>query len=278
MDNDGSFETPGQTATFTAVDGTFDYTINVQVTDDTGLSTVASAVVHVLNVAPSLGPITAPIDPVAVNTVINISAAFTDPGILDTHTASIDWGDESVSPGSIVEDNGSGMVNGSHAYTLPGLYLVTVTLTDKDGGTAVQTSGYVVIYDPTSGFVTGGGWINSLAGAYKDDPSLAGKATFGFISKYKKGATVPDGNTEFQFKTGNLTFKSTSYEWLVIAGTKAQFKGIGTINGEGSFYFMITADDGTPDTFRIKIWSDLQVIYDNGSQQALGGGSIVIHK
>jgi len=61
---------------------------------------------------------------------------------------------------------------------------------------------------------------------------------------------------------------------------KAQFKGIGTINGQGTYKFMIFADDGSPDTFRIKIWDALTevVIYDNGAQQPLGGGSIVIHK
>ncbi|MCU0503770.1 MAG: hypothetical protein MUC51_18785, partial [Anaerolineae bacterium] len=62
----------------------------------------------------------------------------------------------------------------------------------------------------------------------------------------------------------------------------AQFKGVGTINGEGSYKFMITADDGSPDTFRIKIWYEdgagEHVVYDNGSQQPLGGGSIVVHK
>lgn len=124
-------------------------------------------------------------------------------------------------------------------------------------------------------------WINSPAGAYTADPTLTGKATFGF-AKYKKSATVPNGNTEFQFKAGNLNFNSTSYEWLVVAGSKAQFKGVGTINGEGAFKFMLYANDGNPDTFRIKIWYEdatgEHVVYDNGAEQALGGGSIVIHK
>ena len=75
-----------------------------------------------------------------------------------------------------------------------------------------------------------------------------------------------------------------SYDWLVIAGDNARYKGIGTINGEGSYKFMLWGSDGTPDTFRIKIWTEEEttaeesVIYDNGSDQALGGGSIVIHK
>ena len=43
------------------------------------------------------------------------------------------------------------------------------------------------------GFVTGGGWIDSRPGAYRPEPELYGKATFGFVSKYKKGATTPTG-------------------------------------------------------------------------------------
>ena len=38
--------------------------------------------------------------------------------------------------------------------------------------------------------------------------ALSGKANFGFVSQYEKGKTVPTGNTEFQFQTGNLNFKS----------------------------------------------------------------------
>jgi hypothetical protein len=152
----------------------------------------------------------------------------------------------------------------------------------------------VVIYDPGAGFVTGGGWINSPAGAYVPNPSLAGKANFGFVSRYHYGAMVPTGNTEFQFKTGSLNFHSTSYEWLVVAGKKAQYKGSGKINGTGEYDFMLTAIDGQQpggdgmDKFRIRIWDRTNggLIYDNQLNAAdsddpttlLGGGSIVIHK
>ena len=74
----------------------------------------------------------------------------------------------------------------------------------------------------------------------------AGKANFGFVSKYKKGASVPTGKTEFNFKAGDLNFHSDSYQWLVVTqdGTNAQFKGSGTINGDldqngESYNFMI---------------------------------------
>ena len=69
-----------------------------------------------------------------------------------------------------------------------------------------------------------------------------------------KDGGMPTGNTEFNFKAGDLNFHSSSYDWLVVAGANAKYKGVGTINGEGYYGFMLTATDGSPDTFRIKIW------------------------
>jgi len=93
---------------------------------------------------------------------------------------------------------------------------------------------------------------------------------------------------EFQFKVADLNFKSTSYDWLVIAGSKAKYKGTGSINGTGEYGFMLSAIDGTPDKFRIKIWDKEtgDVVYDNQLGAAddadlvtvIEGGSIVIHK
>lgn len=244
------------------------------------------------NVAPTVGAISAPIDPAAVNTAVNVHADFTDPGTLDTHTAVWNWGDGSTSNGTVSETNGSGSVSNSHAYAEAGVYTITLTVTDKDGASEEAVFKYVVVYDPSAGFVTGGGWINSPVGAYNPDPSIEGKANFGFVAKYKKGATIPDGQTEFNFHVASLNFHSESYEWLVVAGANAKYKGSGTINGSGDFRFMLTATDGQKngsgvDTFRIKIWDRATggVVYDNkmGDSDdsydgtALGGGSILIH-
>ena len=187
----------------------------------------------------------------------------------------------------------------TYTFTAAGVYNIKLTVTDQCGNsaTATQIGGVdmlVVIYDPSAGFVTGGGWINSPQGAYMPGMSLYGKANFGFVSKYKKGAAVPTGETEFQFQTGNVNFHSSTYNWLVISGPKAQYKGNGTINKAGSYNFMLTAWDGQisggggVDKFRMKIWdtNTSQVIYDNQSgalddaypTTALGGGSIVIQK
>jgi len=72
------------------------------------------------------------------------------------------------------------------------------------------------VANPSAGFVTGGGYIISPEGAYAPDTNLIGPATFGFVSKYNKGKSVPSGETNFKFDVANLHFMSTSYEWLVI--------------------------------------------------------------
>ena len=159
---------------------------------------------------------------------------------------------------------------------------------------------YMPVYDPDGGFVTGGGWINSPAGAYIADETVVGKANFGFNAKYKKGKSDVDGNTEFQFKAGDLNFKSQLHEAgsLVISGKKATYRGEGTINGLPGYKFVLVAIDGdwnggtNPDEFRIKISTKTgDLIYDNGlgadengnaatvlGDNGRGGGSIVIHE
>jgi streptogramin lyase len=182
--------------------------------------------------------------------------------------------------------------SGDSLPSVSGVWQLTVSATDEAGLSSTQTVSFVT-YDSSGGFVTGGGWINSPVGAFSANPDLTGKATFGFVSKYLKGANVPTGQTEFQFKMADLNFHSTSYYWLVVGGAKAQYKGIGTINGEGTYGFMLTAIDGNLkgnhiDTFRIKIW-DIgtgTIVYDNqmgvsdsgDPTTAISGGSIIIHK
>lgn len=281
---DGAFD--GVTTHTYTNDG--EYTVTLTVTDEDSNTDLDTTIISILNVAPTIDSfIVTPTDPVAVETPITVSASYSDPGD-DTLTTTIDWGDEQ-------ETSATGYsIEESHGYSVAGVYIITLTVTD--GKAIVETSyQYVVVYDPDGGFVTGGGWINSPEGAYKEDDTLTGKANFGFVSKYKKGATVPTGNTEFQFKAGDLNFHSSSYEWLVIANDKAKYKGTGTINGDGEYKFMISAIDGDLkdvngiDQFRIKIWTEDEesvetVIYDNGEDTdgdekltALGGGNIVIH-
>jgi PKD repeat protein len=277
----------GVLSTFVTCNDEGSYTLTLTVTDSARLTTTARSSLTVYNAAPSVGSITRlPAAPVAIGSTVQASVSFTDPGSLDSHTASWNWGDGSTSAGAVSESGGAGSVTGSHTYTAAGVYTVTVTVTDADGASGSSQFQFVVVYDPSAGFVTGGGWINSPPGAYLPKPSATGKASFGFVSKYQKGANVPTGNTQFEFHEGSLDFHSTTYQWLVIAGNcRAQFKGTGTINGSGSYSFLLTGVDGErcsnpgPDTFRIQITDNTSgtTVYDNATDQAIGGGDIQVH-
>ena len=226
----------------------------------------------------------------ATGAVVNLSAQLTDPDPFDAHSCAIDW-EIAATPGTVVEADGSGTCTGQYTYTAAGVYLIGVTVTDALGESA-HDEVMIVVYDPKGGFVTGGGWIASPAGAYLADESLAGKATFGFVAKYKPGASTPSGNTEFQFHAAGMNFHATSYDWLIVSGAKAQYKGAGTINGAGNYRFILTAWDGQiaggggVDRIRMRIWGDTGIVYDNqlgaadddAPTTALAGGSIVIHK
>ena len=266
------------------------FPVTVTVTDDDGGSDSETLTVTVANAAPVVGQITAPIAPQQIGTTVPVSASFTDAGVDDTHTATWAWGDGSTSAGTVVETSGSGSVTGSHTYTAAGTYTVTLSVRDGDGATTSQTFEYVVVFDPTGGFVTGGGVLESPAGALAADPTAAGPAQFAFVSKYQKGAKVPSGTTSFRFRAGGFDFSSAAYEWLVISGARAQYRGTGAVNGVAGYEFTLAAVDGDllagggPDRLRLKVWKGAEVVYDNQlgdaldatAKAAISGGAIQV--
>jgi hypothetical protein len=54
------------------------------------------------------------------------------------------------------------------------------------------------------------------------------------------------------------------------------------VGGAGTYQFMVWVHDGSVDTFRIKVWQQIGgtevVVYDNTTNQSVGGGNILIHK
>jgi hypothetical protein len=265
-------------------------TVIWSVTDIHGHTSTQTQDVTITNAAPVVS-VTGPTSPQQINSLVTITIFHGDNNVT---SATINWDDnsplESVAPGNP-------SFTSTHKYITPGVYTVTVTVTDACGATSTSAYKYVVIFDPNGGFVTGGGWFISPECAYKPATGVTGKAHFGFVAKYKKGSTTPDGNTEFQFQAGDINFNSSSYDdmRLVIAGYKANYTGNGKINGMGNYGFLVSGIDGQitggggTDKFRIRIWDindGNRVIYDNNCTNtdenadpatAIEGGSIVIH-
>lgn len=159
-----------------------------------------------------------------------------------------------------------------------GVYSIILEATDTAGN--IQTSGllYLAVYDPSAGFVTGGGWL------IPDDTSSVGissggKANLGFEVKYQEGSTIPQGNLTVHYNQDSLKFKSTSMEWLAVTGLSADFQGQGMINNEGNYIFRVHIIDGEQDQFEVRIWT-VDGSFDNPNYRAtndLSKGSIVIH-
>ncbi len=246
---------------------------------------------NLVNYPPELGEIAIAPNPVALGLPVSASATFSDPDQLDTHTATWDWGDGTTSAGAVSEAAGSGTITGDHTYAAPGIYTVSLTVTDGyNNDTAVYQ--YVIVFNPNGGFTTGGGWIDSPAGAYAYDPSAAGKMTFGFTVKYLPGDLVPSGNLTFQIHPVQAKFDAIGFDWLVVSGNTAYVQGVGVLDNLGVYNFLLSVTDDPAkrgvDRFRLKIWEPISgiVIYDNQAgapipelpAQPISGGSLKIHK
>lgn len=294
LDSDGIFETDGISAALLATGAP--QAVAVRVCDSKRACDIDQGWINARRDAPWVWQVAGPTAPVQAGNSVTASARFINPGRDDSAcTAQWDWGDGSVTDGETnIEKKGRSSVSGSHTYQVPGVYTVKA-LVNCGGETGWNAYQYAVVFDPEAGFVSGGGWIDSPAGALAADETMSGKVNFGFISKYHKGAVNPEGKAEFNFSAGGVNFASDNYEWLVIAGSNGYCRGTGKINGTGTYRFLVVASDGAvdgmqgADTFRIKIWDGStdsgRVVYDNqpGSPddalpvQPLSGGSIVVH-
>ncbi|HVE69777.1 MAG TPA: DNA/RNA non-specific endonuclease [Thermoanaerobaculia bacterium] len=246
------------TASFTPDDnGT--YVVSVAVSD--GTASVSDAkTIAVSNVDPVIAGVSGPTTSQSVGTAATVSISFSDAGAADTHTATFAWGDGTTSAAACT----AGVCSATNTYAAAGIYTVAITLADDDGGNAATSFQPVIVTDANAGFVSSGGWI--------DTP--AGKGTFVANARYQKDGLA--GNARFDLSSS--TFVATTFEWLVVSGNTATMKGTGTIDGAGTFAFVVTVNDATPDKFGIRIWNPatLQVVYDT-TPQILGGGAVTIH-
>lgn len=70
--------------------------------------------------------------------------SYSDVGLLDTHTATVDWGDGVLIPLTLNEQTKKFTLD--HNFTVVGTYTVTVVITDDDGGTV--TDSFTVTINP----------------------------------------------------------------------------------------------------------------------------------
>lgn len=248
------------------------YTITVTCTDAAGNTSAASTDVVVAHsiTSPSSG------FTVQAGTTVNLTGEFWDkPG--NQHTAK--WLiDDKIVNGTITEpsDLNIGKVTGTYKFANAGVYKLRMNVTDQTGvityaNTYENLDAVIVVYDPNGGYTYGGGYFNSPIGALLSDLNTSGEASYGFTINYYKNATLPKGETQFEFKVGSFEFNALNFDYLVISNSMAQFKGTGKIiGGQSGVGFTMTVTDGQLDgtgidKIRMKIYNknNGRIIYDN---------------
>ncbi|HEV2217099.1 MAG TPA: PKD domain-containing protein [Candidatus Dormibacteraeota bacterium] len=143
-------------------EGTFVVTLTA--VDDGGNGASVTTTITGTNVAPTAeissvthsGIVLLPLTP------ITFQGGFTDPGALDTHTATFDYGDGSPVDTTTYSASGSGDTTDTYSYAAPGTYAVTYTVTDDDGGTSSATV-KVTVQTPAAALGTIAGYVATLS-------------------------------------------------------------------------------------------------------------------
>ena len=144
LDNDGVYEVSGPGSTVTkhvANDGSF--VIRGRVTDKDGGHSDYTATINVANAAPVVSSFTSSASTFGsaeAGDRVSVSGSFTDAGVLDHHTAVVDWGDGTTSSVSVYDGSGSGTFFASHVYQQGGMYNVTLKLSDDAAPAGVATA------------------------------------------------------------------------------------------------------------------------------------------
>jgi hypothetical protein len=193
----------------------------------------------------------------------------------------------------------SGTLPGEFLFNIPAgkavdTYSISVTLNNAYF-TALNLEDVLVVYDPSLGFTTGGGWFYW--------PGTQDKTNFGFNMKYNKNATNVQGSlllirhladgSIYRIKSnqlGGLALSASTAPppgWASFSG-KCTYLGPDVTDNTGGQQFMVYVTDGNnpgtlSDTFWFTVLGKQFTLDNNGNKVAdpgevitLSGGNIVV--
>ena len=188
-------------------DGPHANTVTVEASDGTNIDT-AETTLTVANVAPKINSLISSSEDLEHKSddgVVTISGAYSDPALdLDTHTVKVDWGDgtgvEILADSSVNQVNDT-FLSGGHTYQSGGIYTITVTVEDEDGGVSAESTTEAVI----SGVGLVGGTLYVIGTNGKDDVDIklgsdggsdGGADKLKVKTKFDKGDGGSDGGSD----------------------------------------------------------------------------------
>ncbi|MGI9066294.1 MAG: tandem-95 repeat protein [Pyrinomonadaceae bacterium] len=210
------------------------YVVTFTATDDDGGVGADSKTIEVTNVNPSVDA--GPNQTVDEGALFAGTGSYYDPGSADTHTATIHYGDGTITPAFAIA---GGTIPLSHTYVDNGAYTVTVTVRDDDGGSQSDTllvtvnnvaptanaDAYSVDEDGTlTGTAAGSVLANDTDPGAASDPLTAA-----VVTGTTNGTLTLNPNGSFTYAP-NLNFNgSDSFTYLVSDGDGGSATGTVTI-------------------------------------------------
>ncbi|MDX6411416.1 MAG: trimeric autotransporter adhesin, partial [Gaiellaceae bacterium] len=201
-------------------DGT--YTLTLTANDHVNPPVSASTTLTVTNVPPKAA-LTLPTGPQPLAGSVSADVAISDPGA-DTFTCSLDWGDGTVTGGTV---SGSAC-QGAHTYAAGGTWIVGATVTDDDGGIGTDSGAVTIDSPPTVTF-----------------PTLAPSGDEG--SAIPISATTADDGTTASHWTATPDAGNSAGSSCTIADPSS-LSTSATCNDNGTFTLTLAVDDGVNPT------------------------------
>jgi hypothetical protein len=177
---------------------------------------------------------------------------FTDTDLATTpnsYTATINWGDQTTTSGTITGANGSFSVQGSHTYGQAGTFTVTVQVTQNAPGTAsgmatstATVSGLPPTPTPSAKATTVGVFDPTTATWFLRGSNSAGAPDAGLFQYGPAGAVPVSGDWTGRGRDGIGVFDPQTFTWFLRNQPSAGLPDAGVFQYGGVGFFPVTGD------------------------------------